>query len=436
MVDDDDDEVVALRKKYDEALKRNQDAKKHLAKLLDESSNSAHRTGPPHSGGKDLSSNDELVNDLNLHLDILRSRKDYQRKQIIVDHLQRAEQVAKQHDIYSGPKRRPASRLDDINTEKMISELQQNLNVLLERSKRLTSNLESKLYEARQALKREQALLDQVHAEHSHAGEPPIAPQSKLHGLQAAKADLTSWIEDILARCEEPGSEPVPVNTSMPSEAHAPNMSKDDFEARLDAFQDRYVAARADLVAYTTALQDPVPERIPPAQDQPHRTANVRITQLQKQPQHNAEASLNALERRELPERTLRHILDTHVKHLRSELGSHSRSLAAELRRLSDESHLLPAYPVLAHDERFENARRVFGLGDEGRSERNATDDERAIGRLLGAWGFAAESAEQRNTESVRQQVEEGEGALRRAMDEIGQKRVLEGKVEEIGASV
>jgi hypothetical protein len=89
------------------------------------------------------------------------------------------------------------------------------------------------------------------------------------------------------------------------------------------------------------------------------------------------------------------------------------------LERLADESHLLPAYPIIARQERFKDvAAALGGPGKLGQAMDEPGQSDEVV-RRAEAWAFAAEEAKKAEEDFVTEKIKYGNEMLDRAEESL-----------------
>ena len=215
-----------------------------------------------------------------------------------------------------------------------------------------------------------------------------ISPASRLHALHAVRIELTIWIEENLAAC---GMDDLHLDSATGEKADVDPPSIEDVEKAYE----EYVEARKRLVAATEGLSAPQLNLYGEDVEQAERT---KIT-LEADTTTAAEEQLSSWQEARS--------LAAFKSYVQTETESEEGDTVDILRRLADESQLLPAYPILAKSGRF---KKVVSKLDS--NEQNEGDQ---VGSHVQAWTFAAGAAETASDAAVTTEARLGNEAVDKA---------------------
>ena len=258
------------------------------------------------------------------------------------------------------------------------------LDVMIQNAKDSSHSLETTVLQARHSSSREKARLRSVQ-DLSHSTESAVGTD-QVRALGMVRDKLTTWLEDILVKCSTRDNLDVVLEECL---EHGRGSTTEDVrvvydgyvETRkktLDAVQmssDSRLVSSATIAA--TGSKGPMRDGLAEPEDsvisQEHAVRDLEFEKTQRQ-------LLSYLEVVEWEERA---------------------ETIEILQRLADESQLLPAYPQLAHSERFNEAFKTIGRRDV-----DLVHDP-VIGQV-GTWAFAAGAAGQTSDFAVTRHTEQG----------------------------
>ncbi|KPI43364.1 uncharacterized protein AB675_7170 [Cyphellophora attinorum] len=288
---------------------------------------------------------------------------------------------------------------NDIDTS--LSLAQTESSVLQKQLKDCTRKLEIAVIEADNQAKSSKVHLDAAQA--PDTGPARTDSVSQLRGLTAVRDELTTWLEESLAAC-----------VSLPNEIFDTGPQVDEITTEdVQSEYSSYIVARQDLINSMASLSH--------QQSQP--TVNAHSVS-------GSEALANDL-RTTTPEDTAyddEHAYFHHQSltsigqaniHAQQSLQSEQSATLEVLRRLADESQLLPQYPILSKSNRF--GRLATQLGTRAIRE---ADDE--VTDQIHIWAFAIDAARQTTEGAVAAQMKEAEAALNEAEEVLEQLKLLQ----------
>ncbi|KAI9845852.1 MAG: hypothetical protein M1837_004533 [Sclerophora amabilis] len=390
-------ELSGLRRQYLKAVKANSRARKEFQSLT-HMGNALPLTDDYGAPTRDVSGRGEphITPPLEPYLGLQRQRQKYEKLQIMKDYLD---------SILS----KPPSRSDYLDIDQMLGEMQlppepsealpdksgENNSARLSGVDELVTRLQRAVLQAKHSVENEKQLLAESEARRrkdrgSQAGIEPINPTARLQALTLTRDELIDWIEGELV---ETGDVVESEQAEQTPENHLGGI-ENLIEAIRHHYGD-YLKVRRQAVTVTphagsTALiKRPVAVR--------HVASNEeKGARLRKTPsQTNIISSL--LSHHLIPTSRTQKSIALQRSHLAASVASIQQYMMQSLDRLADESHLLPAYPLLAGNSRFKHAAatvasrasdRAILLG--GETYRAGQDQCR---RKVLAWAFAAGAA-------------------------------------------
>ncbi|ETI20166.1 hypothetical protein G647_08200 [Cladophialophora carrionii CBS 160.54] len=273
-------------------------------------------------------------------------------------------------------------------------------------------DLELAVVQAHQEAKREKALLDR--AKSSTPDMNQRNPQSRRYAISAVRKELTEWLEQSLDKCQESHD-----TGERDGEGEVENDGNDDarWEAKIDDQYERYLDARRRLISAVTCLRTPLATQ--------EREATVRITRPLSKSTARLEPTgvVNAIETRLLPSVQQHNTSQAHLTSLDEQLQKETTATINILDRLSDESQLLQAFPLLARSGRFEHAASAFGKKQDTPNE----EVQDTISKRLEPWLFAAKAADVASASSAEAYLQQGDEAVQAASRSLDTLRLVKG---------
>ncbi len=296
----------------------------------------------------------------------------------------------------------------------------------------LVARLEKAVLRARHNLENEKKLLADLKArQHSangktNGGTPPDR-ESRLHVLSRTRDELINWIEGELAKTESPKSPPNNAQYEGTNpEPHHPTKDTEQHVLDIKHKYTKYVEARKTYLAALAEATSP----IPPAVSGEHLLRSHK-DEVQTRTVHSAVCSvLPYLSANLLFPLNLQKWTAQQKSHIGTSLSKEQEATIQVLDRLADESHLLPAYPLLATDPRFQNVAKALGS-----KAMPLQIDDRSAGRqqmrtleMARAWAFAAGAAKASTQDVLDEKLAQGTKHTYSAQDVLGDVRVLLGQ--------
>ncbi|OCT48038.1 hypothetical protein CLCR_04159 [Cladophialophora carrionii] len=282
--------------------------------------------------------------------------------------------------------------------------------------RRAIQDLELAVVQAHREAKREKALLDRVKALTPDMN--PLNPQSRRYALSAVRKELTEWLEQSLDKCQE-SHDTGERGGEGEGEGQVENDGNDDarWEAKIDDQYERYLNARRHLIGAVTCLRSPL------ATKERKDTVRVSITQPLSKSTARLEPTgiVNAIETRLLPSMQQHHTSQAHLTSLDEQLQKETTATINILDRLSDESQLLQAFPLLARSGRFEHAASAFGKKQDASNE----EVQDTISKRLEPWLFAAKAADVASASSAEAYLQQGDEAIQAASRSLDTLRLV-----------
>ena len=238
--------------------------------------------------------------------------------------------------------------------------------------------LEMAVIQAHQNSKKERDLLQQARSSVARTDFP--STQHQLAAVSAVRNELTAWVEQGLAECQETD------NPHGLSSNHGLETEIVDWDAKIDIQYERYLTARKRLIDSAASLRNPLPASEPYAMS---NAGNLEPQPIVPMPPSGAGEMLTLLGNRVLPGVQLRNVVQAYLATTHEQVQKETDTMVNMIGRLSDESQLLSAFPMLSQSGRFKQVEYAFG---KHRSE-DSVGTEDVISKSLRPWLFAAAAA-------------------------------------------
>lgn len=299
-------------------------------------------------------------------------------------------------------------------------------------SQTLTTRLEKAVLFAKTALDNQKRLLTKIKEDQNSqriSGQTAttVGTETKIKALSCTRDELISWIEEHLAKTSQPSDAADKLPTSNNKSAPL------NIEKRKKEIQDRYkdyLEARKSLVGLVSSSDThPLKDTDIEAEDAEPDSQE----QIVESNRHEASSVLPYLTEYLLPAANARNSFLRQESHISNTLTSQNQVTVQVLERLAEESHLLPNYPVLAMQPRFQKV--VEALRSKSSSitlaEVRRNEDERKILSQARQWAFAADAARSAKQEAVGERLSHGNMHVRTAESLVKELQAILGVDEE-----
>ncbi|KAJ9603211.1 hypothetical protein H2200_012506 [Cladophialophora chaetospira] len=263
--------------------------------------------------------------------------------------------------------------------------------------------LELALVQAHHEARREKASL--VRLQFAATINATATAEQRSYAMLAVRKELTAWLEQNLDQCQK--------ETSVSLNDGELKAVDDDWnwEVEIDRQYEQYLGARQRLLTAVDDLGIPL-SRVDP------KTANGEkdLEEPRYQPRRSSEVA--EIEKTLLPGMQQERMLQTYSMFTNEQLRKHATTTTTLLDRLSDESQLLLAFPLLSRNGDFERAKSTFGQ----QHSINVREDNDEVTKRLEPWLFAAEAADISSTgtaEKLLQQANEAMETVSRSLLEL-----------------
>jgi hypothetical protein len=262
----------------------------------------------------------------------------------------------------------------------------------------LVHNLERAVIRARAQLDREKQLFEKAKARNAsqEKAQNDISPEVKAQALQKTRDELVQWVEERLVGQGDPDES---VLQDLPAEEI--EQVQRELEERKKQIADQYAAyvqARRELLdAASKACQPPTVPPKPPSRS----TYKNEFTPAEIPPPNSIDVLSYASENL-VPLSKSHRSLALQQTYLSGLLSKEKATTLRALNRLSDESHLLPEYPILSRQPHFKHAVATLSSRTPVQPSDQPTDE--VLG-LAEAWACASDAAATNEREFVQQKI-------------------------------
>jgi hypothetical protein len=324
---------------------------------------------------------------LDRHVELLRLQEQHSSLALLVDDLERVKLArgVDPEEIGGGGSSHEPDPVAGLQRETEQGDERQNK--VTESIRRSVRALELAVINASREAGRQRKTLEAARSQ-SASTSHHSTPQRRLQAMSATRQRLTGWLEENLEKCQD-GDGSVPEEERSPTDLITPSTSTQaDYEEMIDRQYEEYLEARKRVLAAVGALGAPLPQEQPNIEDQSRSEQNIR-TRIESDVGAQKTDILNAVEKNLMPNVQLQAASRAHLTFATEQMESEISTTVSMLDRLSDESQLLQAFPLLANSGRFQHAAAAFG--------RNTTikkDKSNQVSDRIKPWVFAAEAAD------------------------------------------
>ncbi|KAL2004379.1 hypothetical protein VTN02DRAFT_2025 [Thermoascus thermophilus] len=407
-------ELTGLRKEYLKALQANVAARKEYDAIAAEVA-SRKVKGEADVGGDTAASGGASL-ELQTYIALLRDRRRHEKLKLFKHYLDELSgwDAAKPDYLHVAPYDRDRELPAPHEFEAQIENESQDHGGPGPGLQELVHKLEKAVIRAKRQLDREKKLLEELKArressEHKQNGD--ASPALRAMALQRTRNELVQWVEEKLVTSG--GDEKNPLQ----------ELSQDEMDDISRSIEDRKAQIREQYTAYLNArkaLLDTVSVMSPPATNQPTK---VRPQSMCEDKKTVPPSDLDVVDVLPYASEVLfplsksQKALALQKTYLSGILAKEKSTTRRILDRLSDESHLLPEYPILARQPRFKNAvAAISSRTPTAGSEQNKTDE--VVARAQ-AWAFASGAARMTEQEYVEEKTAVGTEMAGRAKETL-----------------
>ncbi|KAL1867599.1 carbamoyl-phosphate synthase (glutamine-hydrolyzing) cpa2 [Paecilomyces lecythidis] len=385
-----------LRKEYLEALRENVAARREYNALAEDVT--SRKLMRQTNVAADAPPSNEPSTELQTYLALLRDRQRLQKLRVFEDHLARldAPDTSDLDRLYK-------SGQSSLGTHQLDGQMESGTSdssAMREGLGQLVYKLEKAVLRAKSQLDREKKLLEELQATRESLEERSASPGVKVAALQRIRDELVQWVEAKLVASGGEGND------------YLPQFSQDEVDDMSRAIEERkgqikeqyasYVEARRALLDSISVASQPLAS--PPAKSPLKSTPEGRPTGevLDMEVLDLLPYASEVL----LPLSKTQKSLALQKTYLSGVLAKEKSTARRMLDRLSDESHLLPEYPLLARQPRYKQAVAAISSRSTGESSEQGKPDE--ILSRAQAWAFASDAARTHERAYVEEKTDVG----------------------------
>ncbi|KAL4987303.1 hypothetical protein BDW68DRAFT_161493 [Aspergillus falconensis] len=397
-------ELTGLRKEYLRALQVNVAARKQR-QLIAEKLSAERSEGI----GTESRSQDSSL-ELQAYLRLVRDRRRHAKLQVFEHYLHelRNRDTPRPEDFDNQEHRNQTALLGEFGDESQVS------GTASRDVEELVHKLERAVIRAKLQLDQEKKLYAELKARsvsESHWTEEP-APSTKAAALQVARDELVQWVEEKLVGGGN--SEEGPVQELPAEEVELSARILEEQRVRIVQQYAIYTETRKRLLEAAARACQPVSTASAKTASRPPEVRTPSAEEaLQIEPLELLSYASDVLH----PMYKTQRSLALQKFYLSAMLAKEKSTTIRMLNRLSDESHLLPEYPVLTRQPRFKHAAAALNPRNAVKQADTAKQDE--IVDMAEAWAFASSAAGSSEKEYVEIKVEEGNEHADRAYQEL-----------------
>lgn len=375
-------EITGLRKEYLRAVQEHAAAKKEYDDLVQEAANRKKEAEPPTK--QRLGNGQELQT----YRALLHDRRRREKLQIFHHYLEELDrkQAARPNYLNVQGDQKSNSTFEIFGGEVTQGHGSQRENG--EDLETIIHNLEKAVVRAKQQLDSEKNLLEGLkQSSKGNAGKGPSGSADnsvKVEALQRTRDELVSWVEEKLATSSSEELDQTD-DDEIPDSAR----SSEDQKAEIKEHYEAYIEARKRLLASASMA--------PPQAPINETTEHKELDDSGMRRRTTCEGSVSFLPYANdilLPLYKAQKALGLQKSYISAVMAREKFNTCRTLDRLNDESHLIPSYPILAKQPRFQHAVTAIksrSLGSISPERSDVTEDE--VVSHAQAWAFASEAA-------------------------------------------
>jgi hypothetical protein len=264
----------------------------------------------------------------------------------------------------------------------------------------LVHKLERAVVRARTRLDQEKHLFEKIkvqHASRNDASPDEVTSDVKARALQRTRDELVQWVEERLVSDGDPDESLI--QDLPPEEIEEAQRLLEHQKIQISEQYAMYLQARRDLLDAASRACQPVAVTSKPPPRPTYRNEIVS----EEIPAPDPLDVLSYTNETLVPLSKSQKALALQKSYLTGLLAKEKSTTLRALHRLSDESHLLPEYPILARQPRFKHAVAALIPRNSPQSIDRAQPDE--VVDLAEAWAFASDAAATSERDYVQQKV-------------------------------
>jgi hypothetical protein len=386
-------ELTGLRKEYLQALQANLAARKEYHSLTEKVASAKERT----KSSKNESPSVDHSSELQTYLRLLRDRRRHAKLQVFQHYLQELKERDSSISERIGDRGSQGQQI--VSLEETEEEHKPTGRDADDGIEGLVHKLERAVIRAKAQLDRERNLLDGLKSQLASDGTD-VPPAVKVAALQRTRDELVQWVEEKLVSVGN--ADDAPVQDLSSEEIEESTRLLEDQKAEIAAQYVAYVEARKRLLDAASRACQPVTM---PSTKPSRQSVDLGKLAIGDRSSLDPLEVLSFTSENLLPLSKAQRALALQKNYLSGLLTKERSTTLRILNRLSDESHLLPEYPLLTHQPRFKHI--------SSRHATNATGlpkpDE--VVTLAVSWAFASEAAATNEHQYVEERLVEGQEA-------------------------
>ncbi|KAL4927645.1 uncharacterized protein BDV17DRAFT_121093 [Aspergillus undulatus] len=391
-------EFTGLRREYLQALQANVAARKQKQMILEKlaAERSEAVTGP--------SSDSSL--ELQAYLRLVRDRRRHAKLQVFEHYLNelRARDIPRPEDFENRGSRNQLALPEEFEDGGQSNGAGGDIEELVHK-------LEKAVVRAKSQLEREKRLFEELKTRKASEYTEEPTHSVKATALQHTRDELVHWVEEKIVGSENNEG---PVEELPAEEIEESARILEEQRSRILQQYATYTETRKRLLEAASRACQPV------------LTASTKSTPRPPEPQRASKDEAPQIEPLEVlsyasdvlhPVSKTQRSLALQKFYLSGMLAKEKNTTLRMLNRLSDESHLLPEYPILAHQPRFKHAAAALNSRHAASQQDPAKQDP--VVNMAEAWAFASAAAGSNEKEYMEQRVEDGIERANQAENEL-----------------
>ncbi|PKX98817.1 uncharacterized protein P174DRAFT_437244 [Aspergillus novofumigatus IBT 16806] len=388
-------ELTGLRKEYLQALQADLAARKEYHSLTEKVASAKENT----KGLKTESPSIDHSSELQTYLRLLRDRRRHAKLQVFQHYLQELKERDSNISERIGDRASQGQQivsLEETEKERKLTAMGRDADDGIEG---LVHKLERAVIRAKAQLDRERSLLEGLKSQLA-PDSTDVPPAVKVAALQRTRDELVQWVEEKLVSVGN--ADDAPVQDFSPEEIEESTQLVEDQKAEIAAQYVAYVEARKRLLDVASRACQPVTM---PSTKPSRQSVDLGKLAIGDRPSLDPLEVLSFTSENLLPLSKAQRALALQKNYLSGLLTKERSATLRILNRLSDESHLLPEYPLLTHQPRFKHISSRHAPSATGLPK----PDE--VVTLAESWAFASEAAATNEHQYVEERLVEGQEA-------------------------
>ncbi|GKZ29232.1 hypothetical protein AbraIFM66950_003845 [Aspergillus brasiliensis] len=389
-------ELTGLRKQYLEALQSNVAARRKYQSVVEEATSVKHERGNTRAETLPVDSSSELQE----YLRLLRDRRRHAKLQVFQHYVKELEQrdTPKPADLEGN-----GAHYQQLAPPPQFEVTRHGFTAGLT-VEELMHNLEKAVIRAKAQLEREKGLLEELQAQVAAEGPRDIPHAVKGMALQRTRNELVHWVEEKLVSAGNNENRGAPQDF-RPEDIDDSVRLLAEKKAQITQQYAAYADARKRVLDAASRACQPV--TLPAGKSSSRSVGSIQGKNITS----GGTRSLDALGVLTFASDVLQPLarsqraLALQKFYLSGMLAKEKATTLRILSRLRDESHLLPAYPIVARQSRFKHG--TAGLASHQATNTEPAKQDQLVG-LAEAWAFASDAAGMTEQGYVGHRLEEG----------------------------